>query len=387
MPSPCTIDLATLLAPIPGAQPAGADLRYAGAYDAIRAARKADDNLDQGAWVRATKTADWAAVVALATEALATQSKDLQIAVWLVEALIQRHGFAGLRDGLQLVRTLHERFWETLYPAIEDNDLESRATPLEWLNHKLPPCIRQLPLTQGTNGEAYSWLRWDESRAVDNLGRRDAEALHHALADGKISGEHFDKAVATTPLAYYQTLDADLAQAGEACAQLEQVLDTHYGREAPSVLDLKQVVQDCHTLVREIVQQRGGLAPAGVVLRPGLPATSNGHATLPPGQPEDMSVAAEAMPVVAQPPVAGGTLEPHSRADALRCLTAVAAYFRHAEPHSPVSYLVQRAVRGADMPLEHWLQYVIHDESVLDSLRDTLGLKDTDRRDTEDDED
>jgi type VI secretion system protein ImpA len=69
--------------------------------------------------------------------------------------------------------------------------------------------------------------------------------------------------------------------------------------------------------------------------------------------------------------------ELQSRADALRQLAAVADYFRRTEPHSPVSYLIQRAVRWGEMPLEAWLQNVIHDESVLDQLRETLGLKDS----------
>jgi type VI secretion system protein ImpA len=55
----------------------------------------------------------------------------------------------------------------------------------------------------------------------------------------------------------------------------------------------------------------------------------------------------------------------------------VADYFRRTEPHSPVSYLVQRAVRWGEMPLEAWLQNVIHDEGVLEQLRETLGLKDS----------
>ena len=66
-------------------------------------------------------------------------------------------------------------------------------------------------------------------------------------------------------------------------------------------------------------------------------------------------------------------LEPQNRADALRRLAAVADYFRKTEPHSPVAYLVQRAVRWGEMPLEEWLQDVIHDEDVLGQLREMLG--------------
>ena len=63
-----------------------------------------------------------------------------------------------------------------------------------------------------------------------------------------------------------------------------------------------------------------------------------------------------------------------SRADALKRLDAVAEFFHKTEPHSPVSYLVQRAVRWGNMPLENWLQDVIKDETVLYQLRQTLGL-------------
>ena len=68
-------------------------------------------------------------------------------------------------------------------------------------------------------------------------------------------------------------------------------------------------------------------------------------------------------------------LEPRDRADALRRLQAIAAYFQRTEPHSPVSYLVQRAVRWGEMPLEQWLNEVISDKTALAHLRETLGLK------------
>ena len=55
-------------------------------------------------------------------------------------------------------------------------------------------------------------------------------------------------------------------------------------------------------------------------------------------------------------------------------LSQVAEFFRKTEPHSPVSYLVQRAVKWGQMPLDVWLQDVIKDGGVLDGLRETLGL-------------
>ena len=53
----------------------------------------------------------------------------------------------------------------------------------------------------------------------------------------------------------------------------------------------------------------------------------------------------------------------------------MADYFRRTEPHSPVSYLVQRAITWGQMPLDAWLHDVIKDVNTLASLRETLGLK------------
>jgi type VI secretion system protein ImpA len=384
MSSPPTLDVEALLGPIAGANPAGESLRYEGTYDAIQDARRADDTLEQGEWVRQTKAADWPAVIEMVTTALATRSKDLQLAVWLVEALVKRSGFAGLRDSLRLLSELLERFWEALYPEIEDGDMEFRAAPLEWLNDKLPPTLRQIPLTRGANGESYAWLRWEESRVVDNLGRRDQATMQAALAEGKITGEQFDAATATTPLEFYKVLFEDLRQGRDACDRLTRLVDDKFGQQAPSLTGIVKVIEDCQALIESILKQRGGLAPE-VPPPPQAPAPEPGPADRLPPSPEESApgrVASEPVRAAYYQPSAGLSLEPQDRADALRRLTAVAAYFRRTEPHSPVSYLIQRAVRWAEMPLEDWLRYVIHDEAVLENLRETLGLKDADHHET-----
>jgi type VI secretion system protein ImpA len=369
MASPLILDFETLLAPIPGDNPSGESLRGATPYDAIQEARRSDDDLDQGDWVRETKVADWPAVIKIATEALVTKTKDLQLSVWLVEALVKRYGFPGLRDGLRLLRELQECFWDSLYPEIDDGDLEFRAGPLGWLNEKLPSSIRQIPVTQGMNAERYTWLRWKESREVDNLGRRDQAAMAALVGEGKITGEQFDKAVETTPVAYYQTLFQDLEETWREFELLDQRVDAMFGRQAPGLMGIKQAISDCRTLVADIGKKKGGLGPAP---EPELTPQEAEESA-------DVAVQETPEPVISAPRRSNIiSLEPQSRADALRQLAAVADYFRRTEPHSPVSYLVQRAVRWGEMPLEAWLQNVIHDESVLAQLRETLGLKDSD---------
>jgi len=60
---------------------------------------------------RDTKAADWRRVVELARGAFQAAAKTSRFAAWLAEALVQLHGFAGLRDGCRLLRELIDRFW------------------------------------------------------------------------------------------------------------------------------------------------------------------------------------------------------------------------------------------------------------------------------------
>src|SRR5439155_15432396 len=64
-----------LLQPIPGSNPAGANLRYDPIYDKIKEARREEEDVDQGDWKRTRKVADWPLVIKLSGEALATKSK------------------------------------------------------------------------------------------------------------------------------------------------------------------------------------------------------------------------------------------------------------------------------------------------------------------------
>ena len=380
MPSPPILDFEVLLSPIAVEPPAGKDVRYDGTHDAIKEARRADDVLSQGEWVREIKTANWPAVTEIATEVLATKSKDLQVAGWLTEALLKRYGFPGLRDGLHLTRELQERFWDGLYPEIEEGDLEPRAAPLVWLNEKLPLAIRQVPITHGMSGEHYSWLHWKESRDVDNLGRQDHEAMVAALADGKITGEQFDKTVDGTSLAYYRTLFEDLSQLFQEYEQLDRVVDGKFGRQAPTLRELKEAIEDCRILVADIVKKKGGLEPEAAPPEPESKAERGFFGRLLRGMEEQPPLERQSKPASSMHDHQSAviSLMPQDRADALCRLAAVAEYFRRTEPHSPVAYLVQRAVRWGEMPLEEWLRDVIHDDSVLGQLRETLGLKDAD---------
>ncbi|WP_250162243.1 hypothetical protein [Psychrobacter sp. WY6] len=72
-----------------------------------------------------------------------------------------------------------------------------------------------------------------------------------------------------------------------------------------------------------------------------------------------------------------------NRQQALKLLGQIQDYFSTNEPHSPVTFLLGRAIDWADMPLDQWLTHIIKNEDQLAILSDMIGIKP--KRDSSDD--
>jgi type VI secretion system protein ImpA len=361
------VNLEQLLAPIAGDNPAGANLLYQGLHDQIREARRADDLLAQGEWKHEPKVADWHQVVQLASEALASKTKDLQIGAWLTEALVSLHGFAGLHDGLALVRGLLERYWENLYPVIEDGDMDARANAIDMFNRPaFVTRVQQIPLTNRSSGFSYSYLDWKDSTKFiipDNLEQLPYEERERALErkrtaeeEKRVTSEQWRAAQNSGNRAFYEDLFALVTKCWEECKALDGVMDQKFQRQTPGLSDLKKGLDEVRSLVEKTVKEKRILEPDAVPAGEG-PAGEAAAGTL------------AGLP---------GTTGPiRSRQDALRRLAEVAQFFHATEPHSPVAYLLERGINWGNMSLDSWLDDVIKDPNVLTSLRETLGIKKT----------
>jgi type VI secretion system protein ImpA len=360
------IDLDALLAPISDDAPSGEDLAFDPVFDEIKEARRADDpTLAQGEWQSELKVANWRVVKELAIEVLSTRSKDYQVACWLTEALAQMHRFAGVEVGLRLLTGLTERFWDDIHPAIEDGDLDARASRFASLDANLAPALAELPLTAPAAG-GYGLRRYREAREVDNRGRQSPELMEAALAEGKINSELWAKALAQTQSSFYEELAPLLEQCRAAFQELDRMLGEKFGLDAPSLKQLQDTIDGACQLVGRIARERG------------LGGSGEEEAPADEGASSDGAAAGEydgAAGGGTSHAFTGGTSGPvQSRREALQRLAEVADYFRRAEPHSPVSFLVNRAVRWGDMSLDQWLAEVVKDPTTLGSLYETLGL-------------
>jgi type VI secretion system protein ImpA len=359
MPSSAeVIDVEALLAPISGENPAGENLQYSGLHDEIREARRAEDALAQGDWQRELKAADWDLTLELSENALKTQTKDLQVAAWLAEALVKKHGFPGLRDGLKVMRGLHERFWDNVYPQVDDGDLEGRANSVSWLDRQTAFALKEVALTKAP-GMAYSYIQMEQSKEFDLAPNADAETINRVNAErakaaenGKITPEDFAKGKAASKRAFYEEVVGQLAECAQEFKALDRAMDEKFGRETPGLGELKKSLDQVKDFADKTLKEKRAEEPSAADIGA---EEGGGEGTAAPGA------------------VAAGAIR--SRQDALARLAHVADYFRRTEPHSPVSYLVQRAITWGQMPLDAWLADVIKDGGLLEAIKETLGLK------------
>jgi type VI secretion system protein ImpA len=268
----------------------------------------------------------------------------------LTEALGHLHGFAGVRDGLRLMNELQDRFWDSYYPQLEDGDVETRWGPFEFLNNErlLPLIIRSVPVTSVSGEKRYSQLRWQESRATDNAGKKSSDMLDSLVAEGKITGEQFDEAVAQTPRAFYEVQVADLADAAESFKALDASCDAHFGRDAPGIGNIRKAIEDVRRLLDPILARKRAQEPD--LETDAEPEAEVDDATSDDPEPSDEGTRPTA-PTARRPASAARRASgPIGDADDARSrVREAAAYLRENDPESPVSYLVTRALRMGEL--------------------------------------
>lgn len=357
--------LAALLAPLAQEGGAGIALRYEPVYLQIQDARRHDDaSVPMGDWDRPLLRADWRLVATLCRDALATQGKDLQVAAWLCEAWARLDGLQGLVAGIRLLDGLVQRYWETAWPRMEDDDgADARCAPFVWLDATVSlTCTLHLPLLRVDDRDPpeinlYEWERTPimpaavadpEAGTASGIGEpglsRDALLPYAAQPENR---------------AGLTSLLALAGMAETAWNALERGLDERLGRDAPSLRRTPEVLSRLarvaggllaeHSLgqgrVGDAVADETKIAPASAI--PARTHGGDGDASV-----QDSADASAAA-------LLG---HPSNRVQAYRQLAYIADYLAAIEPHSPTPYLLRKAVAWGTMSLADLMREVAQEE-------------------------
>jgi type VI secretion system protein ImpA len=255
-----------LLQPISPENPAGRDLRYEPVFSQILEARRADDRFDAGAWEKeeGRKAAEWAKVADLSLGALRDSSKDLRLACFLTEAAIHLDGFGGLRDCLRLMKELLYRFWDHgLLPAVEEGDLDYRASSLTWLNDRMPEVLYQVPITErGGKEENYSFARYLQARRIgteDSIQRLAADVRETVIGlrqQGWITIDAFEAAVRATKRKAFEGIYTPFEESFEHFRVLDRVVDEKFAEASPGLTAAKEAFEEMRRLLAPILKKK-----------------------------------------------------------------------------------------------------------------------------------
>lgn len=348
MKSDFALDFQALLAPIPGANPAGTNTPF-GVKDQLEQMRKevdpasfaADDPLRPTEF----RKADWVGIIKLGTQTLCQTSKDLQVAARMVEALTKVNGFQGLGDGLQLLEGLVDQAWDRLVPPVDDpSDLDIRSSPFEWLDDPdhgatFPSTVGTIKLVDATkDSPEMGLLQWKQGTTPQPSA-------------GGAPPISLDQILAGTSLEIIQGRYNQIVRCREILGKLVENLSAKLKDLAPSMAQLRGVLDQIEAILRQMIAKKSPISDSNLKNADGESGDGN----------QEQSLVG-------------------SRDQAYQMMARAADILSSIEPHSPVPYLVRRAVQLGALPFPELIQAFVREQSVLETMFRELGIPNKDQQ-------
>jgi type VI secretion system protein ImpA len=326
------VDIEALLQPTTADAPAGPNLEYSSEYAELERTARGKPERRIGEALIAAEDPDWPRVIDQCVALLAA-SKDLRVAGQLARALFELKAFAGLAEGLAVLRQLVDRYWEECHPRLDDdeNDPTFRVNAVAWLTHRdMLLAVRAAPLLISKVFGVVTWREIEAARTAGEGRANNAAAIEGAFED--------------VPLAELAEATRAVGRCGDEVLGLEKILTAHLSTRAPDFADIKRVLAQANAAMKSHLEIRQAAANP-------LPAPDSPASTL---------ANSRASPVASEGGVTNGTRAGiHTRQDVVSALDRICAYYAQYEPSSPVPLLLERCKRLVTM-------------SFLDIVRDML---------------
>jgi type VI secretion system protein ImpA len=275
------LDVDRLLAPVRTDAPAGDDVRYDAAFDKLKNLRREAEAIEQGPREAGEEVggrnsailAAWAQIADQAVEILAGRSKDLQVALWLLEALSRLEGFRGAMTGLRVLTGFVDTYWDGFYPRPDPDDDEPlgfRVGLMTWLDERLPSVLKTAPVCGPP--DSYAILHYEATQKTGD----ERKAL---IADGWPTTEQFDAALKGSSLDWLEDAVSEIASCRATVEALSRLSDEKFvsrrtlpnGNERVDTLlsfvRLRELLDTAHWLVDKTAKPKRPVtagAPAAV---------------------------------------------------------------------------------------------------------------------------
>jgi type VI secretion system protein ImpA len=317
------ISVEDLLQPISADHPCGPDLAYDPSFQEL-------ETLVQGkpeTQFSAAEDPDWKALRELSV-AFLRKSKHLTASVILTLSVLKLEGLPGFRDGLFLTRGLLEKYWDTIYPALDpddDNDPTERMNILGNLAspgdpYRFIPRLQETPIAQSPS---LGRVRLHDIVLAKQPAASGSEPQPAALSESQIQAIFKD-----TNLDTLKAVHEAVTQSIDCVKNIDTFLSEKVGTRGANLEELLKSLKSIQNAVAPHV---------------GAPVGEDGAEGADQGATSTATIGASGVKAVAVP----GAI--NSREDVVRMIDRICEYYRQNEPSSPVPLILFRAQRIAKM--------------------------------------
>ena len=386
------IDTESLLAPVSDSEPCGSYLKLdRSAYRSIRNAYNAAQSsfrqlvetpeASSDETLVENNTANWAELREVTQDALISKTKDLEILGWFITSqLFSQHPFANLAQSLWLLSGLAEQFWSDLNPKPPEEKLKAtddEGKDREWAEFRTRPLLQLIGESNDTtsiyvplqilsivaditygdylSAEKNGTLNALKEQSRSSYSGADRETLMH-LSDAYMAIEKAER-----------VLSEKCQQSGSAAVSFRFLKN-----------NIEELIKAIHFLVGELIRpwpldegyhpaSQTSSAPEEVAQATKTPQAQTGSVAN--TTTSDNSQSSSAMAAA----ISAGEIV--NRDHAFKELRKIADYFRETEPHSPISFLLERAIRWGYLSLPELFEEMIGgDNSMLGHINQLTGM-------------
>jgi type VI secretion system protein ImpA len=311
-----SLDVNALLQEIDGSAPCGANLEYDPAFLELELNVQGKPEVQYGTTITPPVPPDWK-IIKQEALALLNRSRDLRVATPLVRSLLALHGIPGLSDGLALIDRLLDERWDSVHPQLDPDD-------------GLDPTLRINSIAAlADRASVLQELMEAEFITLPGLGALSLRQLDYAsgeLATPKgqtaLALSSIEAALADVNPSSLKSAMLALERGAESARRIEASVVRRAG--AAQALNLEPLIgalQRMYGMLERHARRETALVPTRVEPRTDAPA------------------------LVEAPAAASGVIT--NRAEVVRMLERILAYYQQHEPSSPIPMLLERAKRLA----------------------------------------
>lgn len=339
------LNLELMLKPISEKNPVGNDLRdndsptalYYQIKEMRAQARNCERNIDQ----EEDPNRYWQKVYDFSIQAITKDSKDLEVVAWLIEAAVRLYGLKGLAGCFNLLTELIDRYWESAHPVGEQAK-GYRLSAFSGLNGidregaLIQPILSVFITSQSVERPVKMW---EYIHALELNKIKDQQLLAKKKEEGFLLVDDIIRRAHDSGEEFYHSLMSQLNESMNNFTNLVNKMDEKCGEEIPATSQIKNVLEQFKEHLNFLLSETNYSLTKNEINQDAIIkndiAGNHGNSQ----QEENLT-----------------------RAIALKKLKEISTYFKQAEPHSPIPYLLERAIHWGGLPFPDLLVEMIQDE-------------------------